>query len=96
MEEKRIALSIRIKPLDLDGLGKAGLKEKAEELWQNLIRLETEKYDLEDRQKRQGYDVSFNLGIRRNINRFHQFEILQSRQTQRLRLKAVRMGLDAE
>ena len=58
IEEKRIALSIRVKPLDLDGLGKAGLKEKAEELWQNLIRLETEKYDLEDRQKRQGYDVS--------------------------------------
>ena len=46
IEEKRIALSIRVKPLDLDGLGKAGLKEKAEELWQNLIRLETEKYDL--------------------------------------------------
>ena len=62
IEEKRIALSIRVKPLDLDGLGKAGLKEKAEELWQNLIRLETEKYDLEDRQKRQGYDVSPNFG----------------------------------
>ena len=61
LEEKRIALSIRIKPLDLDGLGKAGLKEKAEDLWQNLIRLETEKYDLEDRQKRQGYDVSWEL-----------------------------------
>ena len=56
MEEKRIALSIRIKPLDLDGLGKVGLKEKAEELWQNLIRLETEKYDLEDRQKQPSCD----------------------------------------
>ena len=63
IEEKRIALSIRVKPLDLDGLGKAGLKEKAEELWQNLIRLETEKYDLEDRQKRQGYDVSLILDM---------------------------------
>ena len=57
IEEKRIAMSIRVKPLDLDGLGKSGLKEKAEELWQNLIKLETEKYDLEERQKRQGYDV---------------------------------------
>lgn len=79
-EEKRIALSIRIKSLDLDGLGKDGLKSKADELWQNVIRLETEKYDLEMRRERQGYD----------------FQELQTRQTQRLRLKAVRMGLDAE
>merc|ERR1712066_573061 len=57
-----------------------GLKSKADELWQNVIRLETEKYDLEMRRERQGYD----------------FQELQTRQTQRLRLKAIRMGLDAE
>ena len=78
-EEKRIALSIRIKSLDLDGmvesipantflfililflsigLGMEGLKSKADELWQNVVRLETEKYDLEMRRERQGYDVS--------------------------------------
>ena len=39
-------------------LGKDGLKSKATELWENVIRLETEKYDLEERQKRQHYDVS--------------------------------------
>ena len=39
-------------------LGKEGLKSKAGELWQNILRLETEKYDLEERQKRQGYDVN--------------------------------------
>ena len=40
------------------GLGMEGLKSKADELWQNVVRLETEKYDLEMRRERQGYDVS--------------------------------------
>jgi len=79
-DEKRISLSIRIKPLNLEDLGKEGLKSKAADLWDNIVRLETEKYDLEERQKRQHYDL----------------KELSERQTQRLRLKAVRMGLDAE
>ena len=40
------------------GLYSDGLKEKAGELWQTIVRLETEKYDLQERQKRQDYDVS--------------------------------------
>ena len=57
-EEKRISLSIRIKPLDLDGMDGDALRHKANELWDTIVRLETEKYDLEERQKRQDYDVS--------------------------------------
>ena len=75
-EEKRISLSIRIKPLDLDGktwlnmprrlidpvlclgLYKEDLRSTATDLWQTIVRLETEKYDLQERQKRQDYDVS--------------------------------------
>lgn len=57
-EEKRISLSIRIKPLVLDGLGVDKLRDKARELWDCIVKLETEKYDLEERQKRQDYDVS--------------------------------------
>lgn len=57
-EEKRISLSIRIKPLDIDGLGAEKLRTKATELWEAIVKLETEKYDLEERQKRQEYDVS--------------------------------------
>ena len=78
-EEKKISLSIRIKPLELDGkfgdvwspvtqlssphhllsgLYKDDLSQKATELWQTIVRLETEKYDLQERQKRQDYDVS--------------------------------------
>ena len=40
------------------GLGNEGLRSKAIELWENVVRLETEKYDLEMRRERQGYDVS--------------------------------------
>ena len=57
-EEKKISLSIRIKPLELDGMDTDALKGKAGELWETIVRLETEKYDLEERQKRQDYDVS--------------------------------------
>lgn len=56
-EEKKISLSIRIKPLVMDGLSEDKLKVKAQELWECIVKLETEKYDLEERQKRQDYDV---------------------------------------
>lgn len=57
-EEKKISLSIRIKPLAIDNLSIDKLKGKATELWDQIVKLETEKYDLEERQKRQDYDVS--------------------------------------
>lgn len=58
-EEKKISLSFRIKPLAIEGLGESALRDKAQELWELIVKLETEKYDLEERQKRQDYDVSF-------------------------------------
>lgn len=58
-EEKKISLSIRIKPLEIEGLSIDKLRAKATELWETIVKLETEKYDLEERQKRQDYDVSF-------------------------------------
>lgn len=57
-EEKKISLSIRIPPLDLTGLNETKLRTKAHDLWEIIVKLETEKYDLEERQKRQDYDVS--------------------------------------
>jgi len=79
-EEKKISLSIRIKPLDLDGMGQDDLVSKANELWETIVRLETEKYDLEERQKRQDYDL----------------KELKERQKQQLRQKAMKKGLDPE
>lgn len=57
-EEKKISLSIRIKPLEIDNLSIEKLRSKATELWESIVKLETEKYDLEERQKRQDYDVN--------------------------------------
>jgi len=57
-EEKKISLSFRIKPLTIEGFSVQKLQFKATELWDQIIKLETEKYDLEERQKRQEYDVS--------------------------------------
>merc|ERR1719411_84505 len=76
--EKKIALSIRIKPLDLDAMDGDQLTNKATELWETIVRLETEKYDLEERQKRQDYDL----------------KELKERQKQQLRQKAMKKGLD--
>ena len=47
--------------MEVTGLGLEGLKTKARDLWENIVRLETEKYDLEERQRRQGYDVRLTL-----------------------------------
>ncbi|XP_011876733.1 PREDICTED: troponin T isoform X6 [Vollenhovia emeryi] len=79
-EEKKISLSIRIKPLEIDGLAIDKLRHKATELWEAIVKLETEKYDLEERQKRQDYDL----------------KELKERQKQQLRHKALKKGLDPE
>lgn len=79
-EEKKISLSFRIKPLEIDGYNAEKLRGKAQELWETIVRLETEKYDLEERQKRQDYDL----------------KELKERQKQQLRHKALKKGLDPE
>ena len=58
-EEKRAILAQRITALSVDGLNAAGLVEKAKELHDKLLSLAHQKYDLEERFKRQQYDVSF-------------------------------------
>lgn len=44
--------------MEIEGLAIDKLRTKATELWETIVKLETEKYDLEERQKRQDYDVS--------------------------------------
>merc|ERR1712122_169127 len=79
-EEKKISLSIRIKPLDVEAMDSDQLQSKAKELWETIVRSKEEKYDLEERQKRQDYDL----------------KELKERQKQQLRQKAMKKGLDPE
>merc|ERR1739844_707350 len=79
-EEKKIAMSIRVQPLHLDGMQASQLKAKAEQMWTMILKLETEKYDMEERMKRQDYDL----------------KELRERQKQQLRQKALKKGLDPE
>merc|ERR1711981_346930 len=79
-EEKKIALSIRIKPLQLDAMDTDDLKAKATELFNIVIQLETDKYDYE--QKR--------------VNQERDLQELKERQKAQLRQKALKKGLDPE
>merc|ERR1712215_486617 len=79
-EEKKIAMSIRVQPLNLDGMQGSQLREKAAAMWTLILKLETEKYDMEERMKRQDYDLVE----------------LKERQKMQLRHKAKKRGLEPE
>ncbi|XP_008278796.1 troponin T, cardiac muscle isoforms-like isoform X1 [Stegastes partitus] len=57
-EKKKKILAERKKPLNIDHLAEDKVKEKANELWQWLMTLEAEKFDLSERLKRQKYDIN--------------------------------------
>merc|ERR1711981_282720 len=79
-EEKKIALSIRIKPLALEEMDTDDLKAKANELFNIVIQLETDKYDYEQKKVQQERDLME----------------LKERQKAQLRQKALKKGLDPE
>nr|XP_034978129.1 troponin T, cardiac muscle isoform X1 [Zootoca vivipara] len=64
-EKKKKILSERRKPLTIDHLNEDKLKEKAKELWQNIHDLEAEKFDLQEKFKRQKYEINV---LRNRIN----------------------------
>merc|ERR1712227_713412 len=79
-EEMKISLSIRIKPLNLDEMDSDELRNKANQIWNTIVGLETDKYDYEQRHTNQDYE----------------FKELHERQKIQLRNKAVKKGLDPE
>merc|ERR1712183_428048 len=79
-EEMKMALSIKIKPLELDNLDSDELKHKAEDLFNIIVQLETDKYDYEQRKVTQDYEL----------------KELKERQKVQLRQKALKKGLDPE
>lgn len=60
-EKKKKILAERRKPLNIDHLSEDKVKEKANELWQWLMTLEAEKFDLSEKLKRQKYDINLLL-----------------------------------
>uniref|UniRef100_A0A673G330 Troponin T, cardiac muscle isoforms-like n=1 Tax=Sinocyclocheilus rhinocerous TaxID=307959 RepID=A0A673G330_9TELE len=65
-EKKKKILADRRKPLSIDHLSDDKLNDKANELWQWLMQLEAEKYDLNEKLKHQKYDV--NVRPKTNFN----------------------------
>lgn len=80
-EDKRIAMKFRLKPLNIEeGLRTAELKKIVSDLWSNIVQLESDKYDLEEEQRRQEYHL----------------KELMERQKQINKNKALKMGLEVE
>uniref|UniRef100_A0A8C5X426 Troponin T2, cardiac type n=1 Tax=Malurus cyaneus samueli TaxID=2593467 RepID=A0A8C5X426_9PASS len=69
-EKKKKILSERRKPLNIDHLSEDKLREKARELWQNIHDLEAEKFDLQEKFKRQKYEVSPQSGALRHLGQW--------------------------
>merc|ERR1711971_827340 len=78
--DRKIALSIRIKPLDMAEMDSDDLKAKASELFNTIVQLETDKFDYEQRKLTQELDM----------------KELKERQKSQLRAKALKKGLDPE
>ncbi|XP_066479784.1 troponin T, cardiac muscle isoform X2 [Tiliqua scincoides] len=57
-EKKKKILGERRKPLNIDHLNEDKLREKAKELWQSIHDLEAEKFDLQEKFKRQKYEIN--------------------------------------
>ncbi|KAK9977707.1 hypothetical protein ABG768_019507 [Culter alburnus] len=56
-EIKRKTLSERRSPLGIENLREDGLRQRAQEMWNWIYQLESEKFDLLDQMKRQKYEV---------------------------------------
>ncbi|CAM1324879.1 TNNT2 (predicted), partial [Pycnogonum litorale] len=68
-DDKRMALGFRVKPLETEGMDLATLKSEVTKLWERVVMLETEKYDLEVMSNRQDYDLKELAERERQINR---------------------------
>ncbi|XP_027016815.2 troponin T, slow skeletal muscle-like isoform X3 [Tachysurus fulvidraco] len=56
-EIKRKTLAERRKPLAIDDLREDGLRERAREMWERIYQLESEKFDLTEKMRRQKYET---------------------------------------
>ena len=78
--ELKVAMEIRINPLNIEDMDSDEMRSKAEELFNIIVKLETEKYELENMKMAQS----------------HRMNELKERQQVLLRQKALKKGMDPE
>ncbi|KAG7492103.1 hypothetical protein MATL_G00011130 [Megalops atlanticus] len=57
-EIKKKTLAERRKPLGIENLREDGLRERAKEMWEWIYQLESEKFDLMEKMRRQKYEIN--------------------------------------
>ncbi|XP_029934239.1 troponin T, slow skeletal muscle-like [Myripristis murdjan] len=69
-EIKKKTLAERRKPLAIDNLREDGLRERAKEMWEWIYQLESEKFDLTEKMRRQKYEINVLLNRIQHAQKF--------------------------
>ncbi|XP_030610523.1 troponin T, slow skeletal muscle isoform X1 [Archocentrus centrarchus] len=69
-EIKKKTLAERRKPLVIENLKEDGLRERAKEMWEWIYHLESEKFDLTEKMKRQKYEINVLLNRIQHAQKF--------------------------
>lgn len=69
-EIKRKTLIERRKPLAIDNLREDGLRARAQEMWEKIYQLESDKFDLTEKMRRQKYEVTVLLNRIQHAQKF--------------------------
>ncbi|XP_077595542.1 troponin T, slow skeletal muscle-like [Stigmatopora nigra] len=69
-EIKKMTLSERKQPLVIDELREDALRKKAVEIWECIFQLESEKFDLSEKMKRQKYEINVLLNRIQHAQKF--------------------------
>ncbi|GLD57437.1 troponin T, slow skeletal muscle-like isoform X1 [Lates japonicus] len=69
-EIKKKTLADRRKPLAIENLREDGLRERAKEMWEWIYQLESEKFDLTEKMKRQKYEINVLLNRIQHAQKF--------------------------
>uniref|UniRef100_A0A3Q1C0C7 Troponin T, slow skeletal muscle n=1 Tax=Amphiprion ocellaris TaxID=80972 RepID=A0A3Q1C0C7_AMPOC len=69
-EIKKKTLSERRKPLAIENLREDGLRERAKEMWEWIYQLESEKFDLTEKMRRQKYEINVLLNRIQHAQKF--------------------------
>ncbi|MEQ2292435.1 Troponin T, slow skeletal muscle [Ameca splendens] len=69
-EIKKKTLAERRRPLGIESLKEDGLRERAKEMWESIYQLESEKFDLTEKMKKQKYEINVLLNRIQHAQKF--------------------------